>query len=161
MLQEVKVNKFSVYLSILLIVAGCSSTAKYKTNSNRYSGYTRGYGNTVKKTATTGHQSFHQGKVVYFVTSYYGKKFHGRPTSNGEVFDMNKFTCAHKELPFNTKLRVTNESNTKSVVVRVNDRGPFIPGRDLDISYAAAKQIGLTAAGVKKLKVEILEYPHE
>jgi rare lipoprotein A len=160
-LQEGKVNKFPIYLLILLILAGCSSTAKYKTNSNRYSGYTRGYGNTVTKTTTTNQQKFHQGEVLYLVTSYYGKKFHGHPTSNGEVFDMNKFTCAHKELPFNTKLRVTNEANMKSVVVRVNDRGPFIPGRDLDISYAAAQKIGLTASGVKKLKVEILEYPSE
>ena len=154
-------NKFSFYFLILLIFAGCSSTAKYRTNTNKHRGYTRNYGTKFTENTKTNHQNFQQGKVVFFVTSYYGKKFHGRPTSNGEVFDMNKFTCAHKELPFNTKLRVTNEANMKTVVVRVNDRGPFIPGRDLDISYAAAKQIGLTAAGVKKLKVEILEYPNE
>ncbi|NQV17771.1 MAG: septal ring lytic transglycosylase RlpA family protein [Armatimonadetes bacterium] len=100
-----------------------------------------------------------KGDVFYFITSYYGTKFHGRPTSNGEVFDMNKLTCAHKTLPFNTILKVTNEDNGKSVVVRVNDRGPFIKGRDLDLSFAAAKEIGLIGVGVKQLQVEILESP--
>ncbi|HHE37868.1 MAG TPA: septal ring lytic transglycosylase RlpA family protein [Candidatus Cloacimonetes bacterium] len=91
------------------------------------------------------------------VTSYYGKKFHGKPTSSGETFDMNGFTAAHKTLPFGTRLKVTNEDNGKTVTVRVNDRGPFKAGRDLDLSYGAAKKIGLIAAGVKTLKVEILE----
>lgn len=154
-------HKFIVYIFMLSLLAGCSSTAKYKTNTSKYKGYARSYGTQINKDRSNKVQNFQKDKVFYFVTSYYGKKFHGRPTSNGETFDMNKYTCAHKELPFNTKLRVTNEDTKKSVVVRVNDRGPFIPGRDLDISYAAAKEIGLTAAGVKKLKVKILEYPNE
>ena len=93
---------------------------------------------------------------MYMVSSYYGSKFHGRQTSNGEIFDMYKLTCAHKTLPFNTRLKVTNEDNGKYVIVRVNDRGPFIHGRDLDLSYAAAREIDLIAEGVKKVKVEIL-----
>lgn len=97
-----------------------------------------------------------KGEVYYFVCSFYGKKFHGKQTANGEIFDMNKLTCAHKSLPFGTLLKVTNEDNGNSVVVRVNDRGPFVQGRDLDLSYAAAKKIGLIGAGVKKLKVEVL-----
>ncbi|RLC50896.1 MAG: hypothetical protein DRZ79_03660 [Candidatus Cloacimonadota bacterium] len=91
------------------------------------------------------------------MTSYYGKKFQGKRTSSGEIFDMNKLTCAHKTLPFGTRLKVINESNGKSVVVRVNDRGPFVAGRDLDLSFAAARKIGLIGIGVKKLKVIILE----
>ncbi len=70
---------------------------------------------------------------------------------------MYKFTAAHKTLLFNTKLRVTNEDNGKSVVVRINDRGPFIKGRDLDLSFAAAKKIGLIPHGVKRLKIEFLK----
>ena len=97
-----------------------------------------------------------KGEVYYFVCSFYGKKFHGKQTANGEIFDMNKLTCAHKSLPFGTLLKVTNEDNGNSVVVRVNDRGPFVQGRDLDLSYAAAKKIGLVSEGVKKLKVEVL-----
>jgi len=91
------------------------------------------------------------------VCSYYADKFHGRTTSNGETFDMYKLTCAHKELSFNTELRVTDPDTGKSVDVRVNDRGPFIAGRDLDLSYAAAKQIGLIPYGVRKLQVEIIK----
>ncbi|MBN1327762.1 MAG: septal ring lytic transglycosylase RlpA family protein [Candidatus Cloacimonetes bacterium] len=94
---------------------------------------------------------------MYMVCSYYGSDFHGKQTSNGEIFDMYKLTCAHKTLPFNTILKVTNEDNGQSVTVRVNDRGPFIYGRDLDLSYEAARQVGLIADGVKKMKIQILE----
>jgi rare lipoprotein A len=95
--------------------------------------------------------------ITYMTCSYYGDKFQGKPTANGEIFDKEKLTCAHKTLPFNTKLKITNEDNEQSVIVRVNDRGPFIKGRDLDLSEAAARQIGLIPHGVKILKVEFLE----
>ena len=88
--------------------------------------------------------------------SWYGPKFNGRPTSSGERFDMYAMTCAHKELPFGTRLRVTNPDNDKSVIVIVNDRGPFIRGRDLDLSYGAAQKIGHAAKGVGKVRIEHL-----
>ena len=88
--------------------------------------------------------------------SWYGKKFHGRPTSSGERYDMHGLTAAHKTLVFGTKLRVTNPETDKSVNIIVNDRGPFIPGRDLDLSYGAAKAIGLTEKGVGRVKVDYL-----
>ena len=93
----------------------------------------------------------------YAVASWYGPNFHGRPTSSGEPFNMYDLTCAHKELPFGSKLRVTNISNDKSVICVVNDRGPFIEGRDLDLSYASAKKIGLIGPGVGKVFVEYIE----
>jgi len=89
-----------------------------------------------------------------WVASYYGGYFHGRRTANGEIFNKYALTCAHKTLPFDTILRVTNPTNGKHVVVRVNDRGPFRRGRDLDLSYAAAKEIGMIRAGVIKVEVE-------
>jgi rare lipoprotein A len=92
----------------------------------------------------------------YVIASWYGPKFHGRPTASGEVFNMYAMTCAHKQFPFGTRLRVTNPSNNKSVIVTVNDRGPFVPGRDLDLSYAAAKKIGLIEKGVARVKIEYL-----
>jgi len=95
-------------------------------------------------------------KVAHVVASWYGSEFHGRPTSSGEIFNMYAMTCAHKELPFGTKLRVTNSRNNSSVIVTVNDRGPFIPGRDLDLSYAAAREIGLTGPGVERVRIEYL-----
>ena len=98
-----------------------------------------------------------QGKIAkfYVIASWYGEDFHGRPTSSGEPFDMNALTCAHKEYPFGTKLKVTNTSNNKSVECIVNDRGPFIKGRDIDLSYAAARQIDLIAPGIASVLIEV------
>jgi rare lipoprotein A (peptidoglycan hydrolase) len=90
------------------------------------------------------------------VASYYADYFHGRTTANGEVFDQYAMTCAHKTLPFNTILIVSNPENGKSVEVRVNDRGPYPPGRDVDLSYAAAKKIGLIRPGVAPVEVFII-----
>lgn len=88
--------------------------------------------------------------------SWYGKKFHGRRTANGEVYDMFKMTAAHKTLPLPSYIRVTNQSNGRSVVVRVNDRGPFHPGRIVDLSYAAAARIDLLHHGSAAVEIELL-----
>ncbi|NLO10929.1 MAG: septal ring lytic transglycosylase RlpA family protein [Candidatus Cloacimonetes bacterium] len=90
------------------------------------------------------------------VASYYYGKFHGRKTASGERFDQYALTCAHKTLPFQTILKVTNPKNGKSVVVRVNDRGPFTRGRDIDLSYAAAQEIGMLQAGVIPVEVQVI-----
>lgn len=86
--------------------------------------------------------------------SWYGPRFHGRLTANGEIYDQSAFTAAHKSLKFGTLLRITNPRTNKSIVVRINDRGPYIPGRQLDLSKAAAEELGVIYGGVKKLKVE-------
>lgn len=86
--------------------------------------------------------------------SWYGPKFHGKSTANGEVYDQMAFTAAHKSLKFGTLLRLTNIKNGKSVVVRINDRGPYIHGRDLDLSKAAAESLEMMNPGVIKIKVE-------
>jgi rare lipoprotein A len=94
--------------------------------------------------------------------SWYGEKFQGKTTASGEPFDMNAFTTAHRTLPFGTLLKVTNLSNHKSVEVRVNDRGPFKESRIVDLSYAAAKKIGLVQEGVAKVSIqEISSSKHE
>ncbi|HNX03511.1 MAG TPA: septal ring lytic transglycosylase RlpA family protein [Candidatus Cloacimonas sp.] len=91
------------------------------------------------------------------VATYYSKRFQGRKTASGERYSRDALTCAHKTLPFQTFLKITNPQNSKSVIVRVNDRGPFNRGRDIDLSYAAAKEIGMLAAGVLPVQVEVLE----
>jgi rare lipoprotein A len=91
------------------------------------------------------------------MASYYGDDFHGRKTASGEVFDQWKLTCAHRDLPFGTRLKVTNLQNKKSVLVRVNDRGPWVSGRLIDLSYAAAKKIDMIQRGVVKVKIEIVK----
>jgi rare lipoprotein A len=87
------------------------------------------------------------------IASYYGGKFIGRPTANGEIFDATKLTAAHKILPFGTMVKVTNLTNHKSVFVRINDRGPFVAGRIIDLSEAAAKKIDMIQAGVQKVTI--------
>jgi len=87
-------------------------------------------------------------------TSWYGAKFHGKTTANGEVFDQLGLTAAHRNLPFGTLLKLTNSNNERSVVVRINDRGPFVKSRDLDISQAAADSLGITSKGVAKIYVD-------
>ena len=90
------------------------------------------------------------------VVSFYAGDFHGKKTSNGENFDMNALTCANKSLPFDTVLRVTNLANGLSVDVRVNDRGPFVADRELDLSRAAAEKIAMIKAGTAHVKIEIV-----
>lgn len=90
------------------------------------------------------------------IASYYGKKFHGRKTASGELFDMKEFTAAHKTLPFNTLVKVTNLSNQKSVIVRINDRGPYSPKRIIDISRAAAEEIEMIQSGYTTVEIEIV-----
>lgn len=90
----------------------------------------------------------------YVTASWYGKAHDGKLTASGERFDMYAMTCAHRSLPFGTRLRVTNPGNNQSVIVTVNDRGPFVRGRGLDLSYAAAKRIGIIEQGVQKVMVE-------
>ena len=89
--------------------------------------------------------------------SWYGPGFHGRLTANGEIYNQNAFTAAHKSFKFGTLLKITNPIKNKSVVVRINDRGPYIPGRQIDLSKAAAEKLGVVYSGVKELKVEEIE----
>jgi rare lipoprotein A len=93
------------------------------------------------------------GRASYGIASYYS---YGGRTANGERYDPKQLTAAHRTLPFGTKLQVTNVNSGRSVVVRVNDRGPFIRGRVVDVSYAAARELNLLHAGTAKVKVEVL-----
>ena len=90
------------------------------------------------------------------LASYYADKYQGRKTANGETFDTAKLTAAHKTLPFGTRVRVTNLDNGKSVDVRINDRGPFVAGRVIDLSPAAARKLDMLRAGVVRVKLDIL-----
>ena len=87
--------------------------------------------------------------------SWYGPGFHGRETASGETFNQYALTAAHRTLPLGTEAKVTNLDTGQSVHVKINDRGPYVPGRHLDLSHAAAKQIGLTKKGVAKVKIEV------
>jgi rare lipoprotein A len=92
------------------------------------------------------------------VASWYGGKFHGRLTSSGEVFDTNEMTAAHRTLPFGTIVKVTNLDNGKSAMVKINDRGPFVDGRIIDLSRAAAEQIDMLGTGIARVSLEIMAF---
>ena len=96
-------------------------------------------------------------KISTGVVSWYGDKFHGRKTASGERYDKHELTAAHKSLPFGTKVKVTNIRNGKSVVVEINDRGPYAKSRVLDLSQAAFSEIGHTNTGVMQVEYEIIK----
>jgi rare lipoprotein A len=132
----------SVSAAVIIGFLGCTASPKFRrdTVERRSSkGPTRDYG------YQTG------------LASYYGSEFHGRPTSSGEIFDMNGMTAAHQTLPLGTIIRVTHLGNHKSVVVKVNDRGPFVGDRILDLSYEAARKLGMIQEGVARVRIDILE----
>lgn len=118
--------------AILLVLAGCSSAPKS--------------GSSV----SSGHSESG-------MASYYGNEFHGRKTANGERFDQGKLTAAHRTMPFGTRVKVTNTQNGKSVVVRINDRGPFAKGRIIDLSSSAFKSISHLGAGVVPVRVVVVD----
>ena len=155
--------QFLLSLFIVVFAAGCSShvdpgvPAPYKKApyqaKKRAPGHTKPYkiaGKTYHPMASA--KGFSQtGKA-----SWYGKKFHGRKTANGEVYNMYAMTAAHKTLPLGTWVRVYNLSNNKSIVVRVNDRGPFVQGRIIDLSYTAAQKLGVVGPGTAPVKIVAL-----
>lgn len=136
--------KILLLLYSVLMLSGCTSIALY--TSKPY------YARTPKEAITP-----HKGDVFYIVASFYGQAHHGKQTASGEIFDMYKLTCAHKLYTFGTRLQLTNEENGKTVIVKVNDRGPFVVGRDLDLSYQAAVELGMQNEGIKRLRAEVLD----
>ncbi len=89
--------------------------------------------------------------------SWYGKSFSGKPTAGGEIFNPQRLTAAHRSLDLGSRVKVTELRSGRSVVVQITDRGPFLPGRDIDLSYAAARQIGIVRRGVARVRVEVLD----
>jgi rare lipoprotein A len=134
---------FSLIILLALLSFNCAPSARFSSNSS-----------PVQKSSS---KHYAEESVLYGESSYYADKFHGRKTANGEVFDMYKKTAAHKTLPFNTMLEVTNLENNKSVIVRVNDRGPFVGDRILDLSYGAAKEIDMISSGVVEVRIKIIK----
>jgi rare lipoprotein A len=122
-----------------------------KTDANANSASPHSNANTNGQSGEQAGEPFEEGKA-----SWYGAPFHGRRASNGEVYDMNKLTAAHRTLPFNTVVRVTNMTNGKSTTVRITDRGPFVDNRIIDLSFAAAKEIESVGPGVVPVRLDIL-----
>lgn len=135
--------KFSFYILSFLIVAGCSSVPRFTTESDSKS--------------TTG--KYPSGTNIFSgAASYYADEFHGRKTASGEIYDMNKLTAAHRDLPFGSIVSVTNLKNNKSVNVRINDRMPEFKNRLIDLSYAAAEKLDMIRDGVIEVKIIVIKW---
>lgn len=100
-------------------------------------------------------------KVWYGEASWYGPSFQGRTTASGESYDMSASTAAHPTLPFGSMVRLINTRTGRSAVVRINDRGPYVGNRDMDVSYQVADRLGMINRGVVRLRMELLQLPHE
>ncbi len=151
-------KSFLVYTFIcLFLLSGCLSlNVGTKSRHNTY--IPPSTGTTTDGTVPTETTKAPVEVVSTFegTASWYGPKFHGKKTASGEIFDMYELTAAHKSLPMGTKCVVTNLDNGKSVVVRINDRGPFAKERVIDLSYASAKVIGMIHSGTIRVRVEVL-----
>ncbi|MFL3025900.1 MAG: septal ring lytic transglycosylase RlpA family protein [Candidatus Neomarinimicrobiota bacterium] len=150
-------NCYNIKFILLLcpiIIINCSSSPRYTTGS--YNKPTSSKSNTPSKLITKANNKHR--KVIKGISSFYAEDFHGKLTANGEVYDMYGLTAAHKTLPLNTIVRVTNISNNKSLILRINDRGPYVKGRILDCSYGAAKKLGFVNDGTAKVKIEVIEW---
>jgi peptidoglycan lytic transglycosylase len=153
------VRRFLLVLGCLALVTSCAAkrphAAQPDSSKTRAKASQKPYtvdGKRYEPLAT------HEGFVQTGVASWYGKDFHGKRTSNGEKYDMNAMTAAHKTLPLGVFVKVRNIDNGHETVVRVNDRGPFVKGRILDLSYAAARKLGVDVAGTAKVRIEALGY---
>lgn len=153
--QLVTLVIISISLSACTSKSDLANRPSYDRDTGTWSNFSGHKSTSSSKQASTGKSVPTSGQFMGHI-SYYGPGFHGKQTANGETYDQNDLTCAHKTLPFGTKLKVTLVKTNKSVVVRVNDRGPYIKGRTVDLSVAAAKEIGLTQLGVGEARIEII-----
>ena len=149
-------TRILLFLLIGIFCFTCNASPRYKSGGGKPF---PSVSNKQKKKNNIKKSSFNKAKKVYRgISSYYGPKFHGKLTANGEIFDMYGVTAAHKEMPFNTIVRVTNENNGKSHIIRINDRGPYVGNRILDCSYGAAKKLGFVGEGTAPVKIEVIEW---
>jgi len=160
----VKIIANSFYLTVLvssLLFCACSPSPLYHSgrNGNNSARTVKGKKPTPDYSPSSYKDNtvYRKGQVIKGESSYYGPHFHGKQTANGETFNMNDLTCAHKSLPFNSVLRVTLLSTGKSVEVRVNDRGPYKKQRILDLSKEAARRIGMLEQGTGYVSIKILK----
>ena len=140
-----------LFLTLVFIIVSCSPSPRY--HSGKTPTKTQMKNETPKLSKTNKAK-----KVFTGLSSYYGKDFHGKLTANGEIFDMYGLTAAHKTIPLNTIVRITNLDNDKSLILRINDRGPYVGDRILDCSYGAAKKLGFVNDGVTEVKIEVIEW---
>ncbi len=140
-----------IILLLLSLLYACTSVPRFTLKNGKQEP-------SSEKTETIRYHNYAVLETVTGVASFYADEFHGRITSNGEVYDMYGLTAAHPTYPHGTIIRITNLTNNKSVIVRVNDRMPYRPDRIIDLSYGTAQELGMVESGLVKVKLEILEW---
>jgi rare lipoprotein A (peptidoglycan hydrolase) len=153
---KISVVLASVFLGMgMLILAPSANPTPRAPGSNPNPALTH-----VPSKTRPGHLSQQKPLAVWTcITSWYGEDFDGQPTANGETYDMNAATAAHPTFPLGSIVRVVNTKNHRSQIVRINDRGPYVEGRELDVSYAVARKLGFDQHGVAKVRLELLQVP--
>ena len=149
-----------IILGVSTLFTGCGPEPK-EPKSTKYTSAAR-HKATMRSYKVLGkryHPTYVEvGQVMNGISSWYGPNFHGKQTSNGEVYNMHARTAAHKTWPMDTMVKVKNLENGKSTIVRINDRGPFVRGRIIDCSYTAGKEIGLDKMGIAKVSIEVVGF---
>lgn len=149
---------YSLMLLSLFFIFGCSSKTSTKNTNYSKSNTTA----TMRPYTVAGKKYYPAyvkvGDTQIGIASWYGPTFHGKKTSNGEIYNMHSSTAAHKTFPMNTIVRVYNLENGKTTVVRINDRGPFVTGRIIDLSNKAAHDIAMVGKGTAKVKIEVIDF---
>lgn len=161
----IRLRSITLVNLFILFIFNCSVNPRFNSNSNTnktppppsFSGRPSS-SKIIVKERPKGIENFQVLKTIHGVSSWYGPKFHGKPTATGEKYNMNLPSAAHKDLPLHTWIRVTNIKNNKSIIVRINDRGPYIKGRILDLSYKAAIELEFENLGLADVKIEVLQY---
>ena len=142
-----------------MLLVGCSSAPRfYSKKPETIKKETKRNFSSEGDKIDTFHNPSNSIESVTGFASFYADAFDGKMTANGEIYNMYELTAAHKTYPFNTMIRVVNLANNKTVIVRINDRGPFIEGRIIDLSLGAATQLGMDKTGVQEVRLEIIEW---
>ncbi|MFC1554008.1 septal ring lytic transglycosylase RlpA family protein [candidate division KSB1 bacterium] len=152
------IRVFIIIFLILMLISNCAISPKYRSSGVNPSIYEENTLGTVNLEELKKEPSL---QTVTGISSWYGPNFHGNLTANGEIFDMNKVSAAHRDFPTGTWLRVTNLKNNLKLIVRVNDRGPFVPeqpNRILDLSKKAAEELKFINEGLADVKIEVLRW---
>jgi rare lipoprotein A len=156
--------KWCWLVSLVMLLAGCASNFKEEPPRTRVietpqNQKLKGWQKPYEVFGQRYHPLLdHEGFVEEGLASWYGRDFHGKKTSNGEIYNMHDMTAAHKTLPLGIFVRVTNNINGRETIVRLNDRGPFVRGRIIDLSYSAAKELEIVGPGTAPVRVEALGY---
>jgi rare lipoprotein A (peptidoglycan hydrolase) len=159
MIESSSVFRGAIAVMIVGMLAACSTNSSQSGKSQSEFGLTKSSGAVESHGAQSSSgeaQSSAEELGAVGMASWYGGSYHGRQTASGEIFDENGLTAAHRSLPFGTQVKVTNLANGRSLTLRINDRGPFVGGRIIDVSRKAAEQLGFKKEGLARVRVEVM-----